>query len=578
MATAIRSRARSVWSALRAFWRQSRSEFRGGLTPWSVSALVVVALTTLPLLVIARGVFEPRTEIWQHLASTVLPVYVANSALLVVGVGALALVLGLAPAWLVSAYEFPGRRTFEWSLVLPLAIPTYIIAYTYAGVFEYGSAMSGALDALWPGAETWRIRSAIMSREGAMVMMALVLYPYVYVIARASFVQQSGAVLETARGLGRGPWNTFFKVALPMSRPAVVGGLTLVLMEVLNEYGAVKYFGVPTFTTGIFRAWFPLNDPVSAMRLSGILLLFVFSLIVFERAQRGRARFDDGARGYRPAERRRLGRRGRWLSFAACLLPLTLGFLVPVLQLLGWAAQAGSRALDARFVQLTLHSFSLALTAGLLAVVAALLIAYAVRLSPTPLLRLASKVAVLGYSIPGAVIAVGVFIPLVWVDRHVDAFMRASFDLPTGLLLSGTLVALVFAYMVRFLAVALNPLESGFKRLCGNLDETSRSLGVPPLKTLWKVDLPLLKGTILSAALLVFVDVLKELPLTLIIRPFNFDTLATRAFQLATDEQLTQSAVPALLIIAVGLVPVIVLNKLIGRGGPGDSGGGSSGE
>ena len=575
----LRSKAGSAWGALRAFWRQSRSEFRGGLTPWSVSALVVVALTTLPLLVIAAGVFGPRTEIWQHLASTVLPVYVGNSALLVVGVGALALVLGLAPAWLVSAYEFPGRRTFEWSLVLPLAIPTYIIAYTYAGVFEYGSGMSRALGALWPDAETWRIRSAIMSREGAMVMMALVLYPYVYVIARASFVQQSGAVLEIARSLGRGPWNTFFRVALPMSRPAVVGGLTLVLMEVLNEYGAVKYFGVPTFTTGIFRAWFPLNDPVSAMRLSGILLLFVFSLIIFERAQRGRARFDDGARGgYRPTERRRLGRQGRWLAFAACLLPLALGFMVPVLQLLGWAAQAGFGVLDTRFLELTLHSFSLALTAGLLAVVAALLIAYAVRLSPTPLLRLASKVAVLGYSIPGAVIAVGVFIPLVWVDRHVDTFMRASFDLPTGLLLSGTLVALVFAYLVRFLAVALNPLESGFERLCGNLDETSRSLGVPPLKTLWKVDLPLLKGTLLSAALLVFVDVLKELPLTLILRPFNFDTLATRAFQLATDEQLTQSAVPALLIIAVGLVPVIVLNKLIGRGGPGDGGGGSSGE
>ncbi len=526
---------------------------------------MLVTLTTLPLVVIAVGIFGPRTQIWQHLADTVLWVYVGNSALLMVGVGALALVLGLAPAWLVSAYDFPGRSTFEWSLVLPLAIPTYIIAYTYAGVFEYGSAMTGLVSVLWPGIEAWRIRSAIMSREGAMVMMALVLYPYVYVIARASFVRQSGAVLETARSLGRGPWNTFFKVALPMSRPAVVGGLTLVLMEVLNEYGAVKYFGVPTFTTGIFRAWFPLNDPVSAMRLSSILLLFVFSLIIFERAQRGRARFDDGARGYRPTARRRLGRRGRWLSFAACLVPLALGFLVPVLQLLAWAAKAGLGALDARFVGLTLHSFSLALAAALMAVMAALLISYAARLSPTPLLRLASKVAVLGYSIPGAVIAVGVFIPFVWVDRRVDTFMRATFDVPTGLLLSGTLAALVFAYVVRFLAVALNPLESGFKRLCGNLDETSRSLGVPPLKTLWKVDLPLLKGTLLSAALLVFVDVLKELPLTLILRPFNFDTLATRAFQLATDELLTQSAMPALLIIAVGLVPVIVLNKLVGR-------------
>jgi iron(III) transport system permease protein len=567
MATATRSKARGAYYALRAFWRRSQGDFRGGLTPWSISALVVVTLTTLPLFVIAGGIFKPSTEIWQHLASTVLWVYIGNSALLMVGVGTLALVFGLAPAWLVSAYDFPGRRTFEWSLVLPLAIPTYIIAYTYAGVFEYGSPMSGLLDTLWPDAETWRVRAMLMSREGAMVMMALVLYPYVYVIARASFVRQSGAVLETARSLGRGPWNTFFKVALPMARPAVVGGLTLVLMEVLNEYGAVKYFGVPTFTTGIFRAWFPLNDPMSAMRLSGILLLFVFSLIIFERAQRGRARFDDGARGYRPTARRTLGKRGRWLSFSVCFIPLALGFLVPVLQLLGWAAKAGLGSVDTRFVELTLHSFLLALGAAATAVLAALLISYAARLSPTPLLRAASKVAVLGYSIPGAVIAVGVFIPFVWMDRRVDTFMRASFDYPTGLLLSGTLIALVFAYVVRFLAVALNPLESGFKRICGNLDETSRSLGVPPLKTLLKVDLPLLRGTILSAALLVFVDVLKELPLTLILRPFNFDTLATRAFQLATDEQLTQSAMPALLIIAVGLVPVIVLNKLIGRDG-----------
>ena len=559
--------ARSAWNALRAFRRQSGSEFRGGLTPWSVAALGLVSLTAIPVVIVTLGSVGRRSEMWAHLASTVLTVYVTNSAVLMLGVGVLALLLGLAPAWLVAMHDFPGRKTFEWSLVLPLAIPTYIIAYAYAGFLEYDNMLPRALSAAWPGMEAWRLRSAVMSLKGAVVMMALVLYPYVYVIARASFLRQSGAVLETARALGRGPWDTFVRVALPMSRPAVVGGLTLVLMEVLNEYGAVRYFGVPTFTTGIFRAWFPLNDPVAAMRLSGILLLFVFTLIVLERLQRGRARFHDRARGYRQAERRALeGFRG-WLATGACLIPVALGFLIPVAQLMVWATYAGWDALDARFVRLTLNSFSLALSAAFIAVSAALLIGYAARLSPTPLLRLATKVAVLGYSIPRAVIAVGVFVPFVWLDRRVNAFMTAAFDTPTGLLLSGTLVALVFAYVVRFLAVALNPLESGFKRLCGNLDETSRSLGVPPLKTLWKVDLPLLKGTLISAALLVFVDVLKELPLTLILRPFNFDTLATRAFQLATDEQLTQSAIPALIIIAVGLVPVIVLNRLIGRVG-----------
>ena len=567
MATPIGVKARSVSNALRALRHRWRGDARGGFTRWGASALVVVALTALPLVVILFGVFGGRSEMWGHLVDTVLPVYVGNSAILMLGVGALSLVIGLAPAWLVSAYDFPGRRTFEWALVLPLAIPTYIIAYTYAGVFEYDALLPSALSAAWPGMEVWRIRAAIMSREGAMVMMALVLYPYVYVIARASFLRQSGTVLEMARTLGRGPWDTFFRVALPMSRPAVAGGLTLVLMEVLNDYGAVKYFGIPTFTTGIFRAWFPLNDPIAAMRLSGILLLFVFTLIIFERIQRGRARFDDGARGYRPAVRRELSGRARWLAVSVCFLPLALGFLVPVSQLAAWAGRVGAGALDARFVRLILNSFSLALTAALIAVLGGLLIGYAARLSPIPLLRLASKVAVLGYSIPGAVVAVGVFIPFVWMDRRLNTFMTAAFDAPTGLLLSGTLVALIFAYVVRFLAVALNPIDSGFKRLCGNLDDTSRSLGVSPLKTLWKVDLPLLRGTLISAALLVFVDVLKELPLTLILRPFNFDTLATRAFQLATDEQLARSAVPALLIIAVGLVPVIVLNKLIGGGG-----------
>ncbi|MEE8146005.1 MAG: ABC transporter permease subunit, partial [Longimicrobiales bacterium] len=371
MGTTGRLKARSVSDALRAFRRQWRGEFRGGLTRWSASALVAVALTALPLVVIMLGMLGSGSEIWGHLVETVLPVYVGNSAILMFGVGGLSLVIGLAPAWLVSAYDFPGRRTFEWALVLPLAIPTYIIAYTYAGVFEYDNLLPRALSAAWPGMEVWRIRAAVMSREGAMVLMALVLYPYVYVIARASFLRQSSTVLEMARTLGRGPWNTFFRVALPMSRPAVAGGLTLVLMEVLNDYGAVKYFGVPTFTTGIFRAWFPLNDPISAMRLSGILLLFVFTLIIFERMQRGRARFDDGSRGDRPTPRRALGGRGRWLAASVCLLPLALGFLVPVTQLAAWARRAGPGALDARFVRLILNSFSLALAAAAIAVLGA---------------------------------------------------------------------------------------------------------------------------------------------------------------------------------------------------------------
>ncbi len=546
-------------------WARFRDAFRPrlhvSLTPWTVATWGVVLLVLLAPAVILGGVFAGGSETWTHLRSTVFPVYLANSLLLVVGVGALTLVMGVGTAWLVATCDFPARRVFEWALILPLALPTYIVAFTYAEILAHDGWVQGGLQHLFDPATTARLRTGLMSLPGAGVMMALVLYPYVYLITRTSFQKQSGGILESAQILGKGPWETFLRVALPLARPGVVAGLTLVLMEVLNEYGAVKYFGVNTFTTGIFRAWFSLGDGPAAIRLSASLLVLVFALILVERAQRGRARFDAGARSPRPAPR--FGLRG-WragAAFLACLLPVAFGFLLPVGQLGAWALQVAPEALDRRFLTLALNSFGLASAAGVLAVLAALLITYSVRLSPTPLLRLGARASSLGYSIPGAVIAVGVMIPFLWVDRQLGALLGGSM----GLLLTGTVAALLFAYVVRFLAVALNPVDSGFERVCGTLDETSRSLGCSPLRTLWRVDLPLLRGTLVAAGLLVFVDVLKELPLTLILRPFDFDTLATRAFQLASDEQVARSALPALLIVAVGTIPVILLSRIIAR-------------
>ncbi len=548
---------------------RAREEFRPrlrvNLTPWTVATLVVVALMLLPVLAIFVGVFGPSSDTWRHLASTVLVDYVVNSLLLVAGVGLLTLVMGISTAWLVTTCEFPGRRIFEWGLILPLAIPTYIIAFTYAEILSHTGFVQSTLQLVLPPETTARVRVGLMSLPGAGVMMALVLYPYVYLITRSSFQKQSGGILETSRILGKSAWATFFQVALPMARPALVAGVTLVLMEVLNEYGAVRYFGVSTFTTGIFRAWFALGDGPAAVRLSGCLLLLVFALILAERLQRGRARFDGGSGRYRPLVPFRLrGWRGM-AAFTVCFLPVALGFLLPVGQLLVWAVSVAPEALDRRFLTLALNSFGLAVVAALLAVMAAVLIVYATRLSPTPILRFASRASSLGYSVPGAVIAVGVMIPFLWLDRRLMGLLQGVTGSPVGLILTGTVAALVFAYVVRFLAVALNPVDSGFERVCGNLDETSRSLGMPPLRTLWKVDLPLLRGTLVSAGLLVFVDVLKELPLTLILRPFDFDTLATRAFQLASDEQVARSALPALLIILVAMVPVILLSRIIAR-------------
>jgi iron(III) transport system permease protein len=533
--------------------------------PWTLATLILVALVLLPLASIFVGVFGESSETWRHLARTVLPLYLWNSALLVVGVGGLTLVIGVVTAWLVTVCDFPGRSVLAWALILPLAVPTYIIAYTYAEILAHTGPVQGLLQLFLEPGTTARLRTGLMSLPGAGLMMALVLYPYVYLITRASLLGQSGAALESSRILGHSARDIFFRVALPMARPAVVAGVTLVLMEVLNEYGAVRYFGVSTFTTGIFRAWFSLGDSSAAIRLSGCLLLFVFLLILLERVQRGRARFGDLSGRYRPVAPFRLEGWHRWGAFTVCALPVVLGFLVPTLQLLAWAVQVAPEVLDSRFLLLTAHSFGLAVAAAMAAVVAALLIVYSVRLSPTPLLRLASRASSLGYSIPGAVIAVGVLVPFIWLDRRLAAFAQSVWGTSMGLILTGTAAALVFAYVVRFLAVALNPIDSGFERICGNLDETSRSLGAPPMRTLLRVNVPLLRGTLLSAGLLVFVDVLKELPLTLILRPFDFDTLATRAFQLAMDEEVARSALPALLIIVTGMVPVIVLSRLIGR-------------
>jgi iron(III) transport system permease protein len=559
-----RGRASGRRGRLRGLGDRYRPQLRVTLTPWTVATLVVVALVLLPIVSILVGIFGESSETWQHLAATVLTRYVTNSALLVVGVGALTLVTGVGTAWLVTTCQFPGRRILETGLVLPLAIPTYIVAYTYAELLAHDGPVQGALQLFLDPATTATLRTGLMSLPGATIILALVLYPYVYLITRASFFKQSGGVLETSRIMGKGAWTSFLKVALPMARPAVVAGVTLVLMEVLNEYGAVTYFGVSTFTTGIFRAWFSLGDAPAAIRLSACLLLFVFVLILLERAQRGRARFDHGRRP-RPVTPFPLVGMKAWLATTACAVPVVLGFLVPVLQLGIWAVRAAPGSLDGRFLTLAANSFGLALVAALLSVVAALLIVYSVRLSPTPLLRLAARASSLGYSIPGAVIAVGVMVPFIWLDRRAAAMLQSLTGTTVGLLLTGTVAALVFAYVVRFLAVALNPVDSGFERICGSLDETSRSLGSPPMRTLLRVDIPLLKGTLVSAGLLVFVDVLKELPLTLILRPFDFDTLATRAFQLAMDEQVAESALPALLIILVGTVPVVLLNRLISR-------------
>jgi iron(III) transport system permease protein len=396
-------------------------------------------------------------------------------------------------------------------------------------------------------------------------MLALVLFPYVYLLTRAAFLSQSLCVLDVSRTLGNGPWRTFFRVALPLARPAIVAGLSLALMETLADYGTVQYFGVQTFTTGIFRTWYGLNSAAGAAQLSALLLGFVLVLIIVERSSRRHARYHHTSRRHQAIRRPRL--RG-WSAAGAvvfCLIPVLLGFLIPAGQLAVWAMTIGRTAIDGDFLRLVLNSLELAALAALLALAFALLLAYGKRLHPSAPVVGAVRLAGLGYAVPGTVIAIGVIIPFAWLDNSLDAWMRASFGISTGLLLSGTLTALVFAYLVRFLAVALQTVESGLGKVKPSMDEAGRSLGLAPGQVLSRVHLPMLKGSLLTALLLVFVDVLKELPATLILRPFNFNTLAVRAFELASDERLADSAPAALTIVLAGLAPVILLSRSITR-------------
>jgi iron(III) transport system permease protein len=473
---------------------------------------------------------------------------------------------GVATAWLVTMCRFPGRRLFEWTLILPLAMPAYIMAYAYTDFLQFAGPVQTWLRELtgWRAREYWF--PEIRSVGGAIVMLGLVLYPYVYLVVRTAFLEQSVGIIEVARSLGYGPWASFLRIALPLARPAIVAGTTLALMETLADFGTVSYFAVPTFTTGIYRAWLSMGDRVAAAQLSALLLGCVMLVLLVERLSRGRARFHNTGNRQRPV-RYRLRGAAAGTAALICCVPLVFGFLLPTSLLLRMALTGGDAQFGARFVTLTLNSFTVSCVTAIAAIVLALIMAYAMRQRPGPLELAANRLAGFGYAIPGAVIAIGILVPVARLDNAVDAWMRLNFNFSTGLLLTGSMAALVYAYLVRFLAVALQTVEAGLTRITPSMDEAARSLGVGAAGTLVKVHGPLMRGSLLTAALLVFVDVMKELPVTFVMRPFNFDTLAVQAYNLAVDERLTEASTSALAIVAVSLLPLIVLSRRIARSG-----------
>ena len=527
--------------------------------------MLLAGVLATPVIYVISFVFHPAGEVWAHLVDTVLKDYVINSLLLMLGVAIGTFILGVSTAWLTTSCQFPGQPVFDWALLLPLAFPAYIIAYTYTGMFEFAGPVQSALREWfgWSKADYWFPN--IRSLGGAVTMLSLVLYPYVYFLARTAFLEQSAYALDVARTLGCGPWESFRRVSLPFARPAIVAGLSLALMEALSDYGTVEYFGVAVFTTGIVRTWFGLGDSGAAAQLSVVLLGFVSVLLIAERYSRKQARYHHLGSRSRPLVCYQLAGWRQWAAVAWCLIPLGLGFLLPGGQLLVWCARTADEMVDETFWQLTVNTIGVASSAAIATVVLALFLAYGLRIKSTIGVKSAVRVASMGYAVPGIVVAVGVLLPFALLDNAIDGWMREHFKVSTGLLLSGTLFALVFAYLVRFLAVSIQAVEAGLANITPAMDEAGRSLGHSAASVVRRVHIPIMKGSLLTAGLLVFVDVMKELPATLILRPFNFNTLAVRAYELASDERLADSSTAATMIVLTGLVPVILLSRSIAR-------------
>lgn len=526
---------------------------------WTGGAIIILLLVLTPIFTIVVKLFNKPGEHWEHIASTLLPSYFYNSFLLLLGVGIFTFVIGVSMAWLVSVYDFPGRKYFEWLLILPLAFPSYMMGYSYVGILEY----TGPIQAFLRNNFDVQFRGPIidiMNMPGAIFILSISLFPYVYVICRASFMRQSSTLQEAALLLGSNRLRVFTQIALPMARPALAGGLALVGMEVLNDYGTVKYFGVDTFTSGIFRAWFSFGDINTAIYLSAILTVIVLVLIWLENIQRGSRHWSSNGGSTKPVIRIRPKRRSRqWLFTALCLKVLLISFILPLSQLFYWVSLTWRNVVDSEFVILIFRSFSLAIGSAVSIAAISIFLLYAIRLSPLRWTKHIARTASLGYAIPGAVIAVGIMIPMMGLDRMLNWTVSNQF----GMILSGTLFILVVAYIVRFMAVGYNAIDAGFQKTGASVNEVARSLGASPLRTLWEIDLPLIKNSIAGAVLLAFVDILKELPLTLILRPFNFNTLATKAFDMATNEMIAESANASLVVVLTGVIPIILLNSMI---------------
>ncbi len=538
---------------------------------WTFGTALIALIVAVPILSVILVAFSTDDRGWFDIVQASLPRYTWNTLVLMSGVAVGTLTIGIATAWLVTCCRFPGRRIFEWALLLPLAAPAYLVAFVYTDLLEYSGIVQRTLRDIFD----WQIKADywfpdIRSQGGAIIVLSLVLYPYVYMMGRAAFLQQSVCALEAARTLGRTPWQSFWTVALPMARPALAIGVSLAMMETLNDFGTIDFFGVHTLTAGVFEVWRLLGSTVGAAQLSVVMLLFVVGLLWIERTSRGRQRFDHVSSKIRALPGYELAGRRKWAAVLVCFLPIALGFLVPTLVMLSDAIANFSDQFGRDYLELVYHSFSMAGIAALAALVVGLFLAYGARLNGTRALRVLTKFTAIGYAVPGAVLGVGIIMPFTAFDRTFSAFMEGTFGIETGAVLFGTSFAVIFAYVVRFMAIGFGAAESALEKVTPHMDDAARTLGHGPWSTLKKVHLPMVRGGVLAGAVLVFVDCMKELPATLLLKPpFNFDTLATFAYQYASDERFEQASLGALTIVLAGILPVIVLSRAIRNARPG---------
>ena len=520
----------------------------------TIILFIIILLVTIPIVTVMSYIFQPSTELWDHLSENLLIEYLSNTFIILIFVAISTLVIGISCAWLVTTFNFLGRDIFKWLLVMPIAIPTYVSAYIYAGLFEPSGIVFDSLEKyLGLGKELYEVID-MRNIYGVIFILSICLYPYVYLLAYSSFKEQSYCALEVGKSLGLNSRELFSRISIPLARPGIIAGISLVMMETLAEFGTVDYYGVSTFTTGIYRTWFSLGDETSALHLSSILLTFVFILIIVEKFSRGKSQYANTSQKTKKLKTKNLNKLNSMYALTWCLLISLVGFIVPVIQLFFWLLETYDYFFESYYLQVIINTISVATIASIIIVLISIYSSYINRSTENLYVKSSLKIFSLGYSIPGVVIAVGIIMPLTIVD-NIQAMIFGS----PLYYLSGSFFALVLAYLVRFSTISFNATEAGLGKIKKNIDLTVQSFGLSNFTILKKIHMPIMRTTLITSFILVFVDIVKELPATLILRPFNFDTLAINIYELASSEQLSYIASPSLMLIIIGLIPVILL-------------------